>query len=366
MLFVFLLAACVAIALYNEMPRVIFEGQRQREQLLIDRGEQYQRAIRVYYRRYRRYPPDLEALENTDNRRFLRRRYRDPMTNEDEWRLIHGLPNGVFTDSLVHKAPGQSTKDDSATASAQGETAQPLWALRRPSDGTLPSSDALPMDTYSSTPSDPPPDETPAPPPAATQAEAEAQAAAAGIETSTTILGVAPTGPIGVGPGGAAGAATPVQPQTMPGMPAGTVSPDGSTPVFPGQVLAGTSSPASPTDQAQAGANNAIRMIQDLLTRPNPQGLLAIQAAAAPAPAGPPGIAGVASRLEMEGIMVYNDRSKYNEWEFLYDPRTEVTTVLPGGAASPAGPGVPTGPGGPTQPGTRQGGPQTNPRGPGN
>src|SRR5258708_6418023 len=32
-----------------------------------------------------------------------------------------------------------------------------------------------------------------------------------------------------------------------------------------------------------------------------------------------PGIAGVASKLERRGIKVYNEKEKYNEWEFLYD-----------------------------------------------
>ncbi len=100
MLAVFLMAAVVAISLYMELPRVVMESQRAKEQLLVDRGEQYKRAIQVYYRTIRRYPPDLDALENTNNRRFLRKRYKDPMTGEDNWRLIH-VDGGVFTDSLL-------------------------------------------------------------------------------------------------------------------------------------------------------------------------------------------------------------------------------------------------------------------------
>lgn len=354
MLFVFVLAAFVAIGLYNELPRVIFEGQRQREQMLIDRGEQYQRAIRVYYRRYRRYPPDLEALENTDNRRFLRRRYRDPMTGLDEWRLIHGLPNGVFTDSLVYKAPGQSAAASSGeTASSEAETGQPLWAVRRPSDVTLPSSDELPMNTPGPASAEAVA-ETPAPPPAPTQAEAEARAAAAaaGAVNASTVLGgivAAPTGVTDPGNPAAAG----FQPQTVPGIPPGAVQPSGAAPGVPGAApFPGSSS----TAQAQTGANEALRLIQQLLTTPNPRGLAAVQITSAPAAAGPPGIAGVASKAEAEGIMVYNDRTKYNEWEFLYDPRTDVTTVIPGGVATPAGPAAPGGPGAPNQPGQRPGG----------
>ena len=118
MLVVFLLAAFVAISLYMELPRVVFESQRNREQTLIDRGEQYQRAIQLYYRAFQRYPQNLDALDNTNDRRFLRHRYKDPMTDKDEWRLIHAVGPGVFPDSLVNKPPGQKGQPDSETAAA--------------------------------------------------------------------------------------------------------------------------------------------------------------------------------------------------------------------------------------------------------
>jgi len=40
------------------------------------------------------------------------------------------------------------------------------------------------------------------------------------------------------------------------------------------------------------------------------------------------GIAGVASKLEAYGIKVYKERNKYNEWEFVYDPRQELMNPL--------------------------------------
>src|ERR1700722_41716 len=101
-LFVYAMAATIAITLYMELPRVAFEAQRDKEQLLIDRGEQYSRAITLFVRKFNRYPPDFDALDNTQNHRFLRKRYVDPMTGKEEWRLIHVGPGGVFTDSLVY------------------------------------------------------------------------------------------------------------------------------------------------------------------------------------------------------------------------------------------------------------------------
>src|SRR5712692_6039512 len=112
LLLVFAMAAAVAIMLYLELPRVAFEAQRNKEELLIERGGQYQRAIQLYFRKFKQYPATIEQLENTNNVRFLRRRYVDPLTGKDEWRLIHVGPGGVFTDSLTRKPKGGDKKDD--------------------------------------------------------------------------------------------------------------------------------------------------------------------------------------------------------------------------------------------------------------
>jgi len=295
MLFVFLLAAIVAISLYMEMPRVVFESQRDKEQMLIERGEQYKRAIQLYYRQFRVYPPNLDALENTNNRRFLRRRYIDPMTGLDEWRIIRGLPNGIFLDSLVYKTSGQA-QASSATTSSE-EVGQALWQQRRPSDETLPPNPEL----ASSAPTMEPPPDNPVYPggqPPAPPTESG--------ETATEQVGTSPAQPAAPG--------IPVVPG-IPGVPAGGAAPgaaaavQGSQPGLPGQP---------------AGGNPALDMIRALLTTPNPRALAAIQVAGNnPQPGGAAGIAGVASKLEAQAIKVYNDRNKYNEWEFIYDPRLD-------------------------------------------
>src|SRR5512142_2863086 len=100
LLLVFLMASVIAISLYMELPRVAFDAQRQKEQLLIDRGEQYKRAIKVFYNTNKRYPASIEELETLNNKHSLRKRYKDPMTGKDEWRVIH-VQNGVLTDSKV-------------------------------------------------------------------------------------------------------------------------------------------------------------------------------------------------------------------------------------------------------------------------
>ena len=62
-------------------------AKREREAELVFRGEQYARAIELYQRQYvGAYPPDLETLVE---QRFLRRLYRDPMTEDGIFRAIY-------------------------------------------------------------------------------------------------------------------------------------------------------------------------------------------------------------------------------------------------------------------------------------
>jgi hypothetical protein len=109
LLLVFLMASAVALMLYMQLRRAAFESERDKEQMLIDRGEQYKRAIYMYYAsNNRQWPARVEDLENTNNHRYLRRRYINPYTGKDEWRLIH--TNGAFlTDSLVTPPPAQGS-----------------------------------------------------------------------------------------------------------------------------------------------------------------------------------------------------------------------------------------------------------------
>ena len=115
LLFVFAMAASVAIMLFLELPRVAFEAQRAKEQLLIDRGEEYKRGIQLYVRKFGKYPAELKDLEQTSNLRFIRRLYTDPMTESGEWRLIHAGPNGEFYDSLVYGPKKEGKGEEQAS-----------------------------------------------------------------------------------------------------------------------------------------------------------------------------------------------------------------------------------------------------------
>ena len=52
-------------------------GAAAEEQLAIDRGDEYKRAVKLYVRKFQTFPPSIEALENTNRMRFLRNRYVD-------------------------------------------------------------------------------------------------------------------------------------------------------------------------------------------------------------------------------------------------------------------------------------------------
>ena len=83
-----LFVALLAIAAGALAPTIAFQVRRDREEEMIHRGVQYSRAIRRYVKKTGRYPARLEELENTNNIRFLRKRYKDPLTNKD-FKLLH-------------------------------------------------------------------------------------------------------------------------------------------------------------------------------------------------------------------------------------------------------------------------------------
>ncbi|HEY0565911.1 MAG TPA: hypothetical protein VGC88_10030, partial [Terriglobales bacterium] len=64
------------------------------------------RAIKRYYHKFGRFPANVDQLENTNNIRFLRKRYVDPFTGKDDWRIIH-LGEAKYPPKLKNLAGGQ-------------------------------------------------------------------------------------------------------------------------------------------------------------------------------------------------------------------------------------------------------------------
>ncbi|MDE3136461.1 MAG: hypothetical protein KGL59_07795 [Acidobacteriota bacterium] len=96
------IAALMIIAASAVVPNLILQSRRQKEKLMIWRGEQYERAIGLFYRKTGRYPHDLKELaKGIDGIHFLRQPYMDPLNTQDgSWRLIYLGPGGQLIGSL--------------------------------------------------------------------------------------------------------------------------------------------------------------------------------------------------------------------------------------------------------------------------
>jgi hypothetical protein len=379
-LLVFLMASMIAISLYMELPRVAFQAERQKEQMLIERGEQYKRAIGLFLRTNKnvRWPASIEELESYNNHRSLRKRYLDPMTGKDEWRLIH-IQNGVLQDSVTNKKTNNANQqaglsNDGFITELQGlgqqapdsQATNPALR-RRASDGGPPElgpdGQPLPNAATGSTGTYPgaPPAPGSAPPGfvlpgmAGAQGSSNGQAGIPGLLGIPTMPGAAgqPSAYGGIGAGGSPLGPTlgtqPTTPNAPPGFPGGLSAAQSSG--QPGGVQ------INPSAQAAAAG-----LLQNLLTQPRPGGLAGITTGGQSGAIMGGGIAGVASKAEGESIMVYGDRTDFSEWEFIYDPMKFRVPANPnsgsGGGGVPAsqlasnagtsGPGTPigTGPGG--------------------
>jgi len=95
------IAAVMIIAASAAVPNLILQGRRQKEKLMIWRGEQYARAIGLYYGKTGHFPHDLRELEHGVNGiHFLRQAYKDPMSADGSWRLIYLGAGGQMVGSL--------------------------------------------------------------------------------------------------------------------------------------------------------------------------------------------------------------------------------------------------------------------------
>ena len=95
MLTLMLVVALMVIAATAILPAMSYQIRRDREDEMIHRGVQYTRAIRAYFKKFGRYPTRLEDLDNSNNQRFLRRHYKDPVNKNQDFRLLHYGEQGV-------------------------------------------------------------------------------------------------------------------------------------------------------------------------------------------------------------------------------------------------------------------------------
>jgi len=102
LLMVVFMAASMLILAAAAAPNLLTQGRREKEEEMVWRGEQYARAVGLYYRKFGKYPTKVEDLtRQTNGVRFLRQAYTDPMNKDDgSWRFIYVGPNGQLIGSL--------------------------------------------------------------------------------------------------------------------------------------------------------------------------------------------------------------------------------------------------------------------------
>jgi len=122
LLMLMLFVALLAIAAGALAPSIAFRVKRDREEEMIHRGVQYSRALRRFVKKTGRYPSRIEELENTNNIRFLRKRYKDPITGKD-FKLLH------VGEVQLASSPGVGIGVAASTMGAKAATAGGAAAL---------------------------------------------------------------------------------------------------------------------------------------------------------------------------------------------------------------------------------------------
>src|SRR6185369_17368981 len=122
LLMLMLFIALLAIAAGAVAPSIAFRVKRDREEEMIHRGVQYSRALRRFVKKTGRYPSRIEELENTNNIRFLRKRYKDPVTGKD-FKLLHVGEVQLASSPGVALGVAASTMGGAAAAGGAGAAA---------------------------------------------------------------------------------------------------------------------------------------------------------------------------------------------------------------------------------------------------
>ncbi len=269
----------VLLTLSIAAPKVAQDLRRDREVEAIHRGNEYVRAIQLYYRKFGRYPGNMDQLEKSNNIRFLRQKYEDPMTGKPDWRLIHvgeakTTVKGFFGQPLAGVAGGGPTGGLGAASSmVSGQPTSTVGGMSgSPTSGTSPTSSGSSFSLGSGSSSSP----------------------GSGGNGSFSLGSGTGSSP---GQGGGFGAGS-------------TPGPGGASTVSSG---AGSSSSGS-------GFGGGI----------GSQSATTFSGGGAP-------IVGVGSSKSGTSITDLNEQTTYETWEFLYDPRIEqmkAKAALLGGPAS--------------------------------
>lgn len=115
--------AVMAVMMSVAMPAWRQMVQREKEEELIFRGQQYVRAIGLFQRKYAAsFPPSVDTLLS---QRFLRKKYKDPMTEDGEFQILY---------QMSAQQPGQTGRGGPQAPGRGGQPAgtQPGAAQNQP------------------------------------------------------------------------------------------------------------------------------------------------------------------------------------------------------------------------------------------
>jgi hypothetical protein len=336
LLIVFLFAAVLAISLYREMPVYSFEARRQTEQLLIDRGNEYKHAVKLYYRKVGGYPASIEQLENTNRLRFLRHRFKDPFTDKDNWRLLHMGPGNRLLDSkldpIMNKAKDGKGASGSGNRSSLGGN-----SISGSSSAFGPTSSSSTFGANSGgftglSNSDSDSGDAVKVPELRHRGPAMSPGAGTGADSSSSVVAES-------------------LPEELPPLTPIT-EPSGTPQLAPSQGNNGSlSSSGLGQGNAQQPGSSTMQMVQKLFST---QGQISRPQSGAGSSfgvmQGGGGMAGVASRATGHSIKAINDQDDYSLWEFYYDPTKDLQPGLPGNGQRNAA----------QQPGTQVAGPNAS------
>ena len=288
------------------------EGKRQREDEAIWRGNQYARAIRLYFHKTGHYPQTLEDLQKgMPQLHFLRQAYKDPLnTSDGSWRLIYVNAAGQIIGSTKYTSLQQMALYDSG-------------ALQNGVPGQIPGLVGTPVSSLTNSSGFGDVNGT----------------ASSGSSNSAQNPSLAPTDPN----------APPPAPGTSPGQ-----SPDQSGQNPPGSQPP-TAPPGQPSPLGQPGAPGqpGIRSGQSPFGSLNgqPGNPADLQKPTGPVDGPVLGafLTGVASKVDSPSQKVYHHGKKYIQWEFVWNPLEEAAANMQQ-SLNPQGqqPGIgqPIGPGG--------------------
>ena len=267
-----LAVALLAIAAVAIAPTIAFQMKRDREAELIHRGVQYSRAIRHYVKKFGRYPTKIEDLEKTNEVRFLRRRYKDPITGKD-FKLLYMGDVGLMYGG--------------GTAPVAGVAGNPLAPAGSQAPGGLQGPGGPGMQAN------------------AAAGLANVAALAGGLSANGTSPGV---GGLNPNPGGNTGTT---------GVSAGSNPTAGEDSEEPEGEGSNPASPNSPSGQNPSGSGATSGPLGQPATGSNGQQVFG---------GGP--IVGVVSTSKEKTIRVFNKKDHYNQWQFIYDPSTDTGGLL--------------------------------------